>query len=48
MLGNSIRFQDYDPNLKRDLLEIVRNYTNYSPYLLCVPIDQLQKRVIRN
>jgi len=37
ILGGKVHYQDYNPELQKEMLQIIKQYTMDSPYLLCVP-----------
>lgn len=43
ILGGNVHYQAYDDELKREMLQIIQNYTKESQYLLCVPYRYFSK-----
>lgn len=43
LVGGNVHYQVYNSELRKELLEILQNYTGDSPYLLCVPYHYFSK-----
>ena len=41
--GGNVHYQEYNADLERDMLKILNEYSEKSPYLLCVPYRYFSK-----